>query len=258
MSKSAVNPPKWASEWIQQQRKNIEQSASSPDLGETDANRFGPFFDSLAKGFQGGAPGLLSDLRGAQWKHLGPPLGLLREHEQAWRDLGEAQAQFRHIEGELLAQLNAVQLEALALLERRVADEPVKEMRHLYDLWVECGEEVYARRVRSEAYCKTQADFANAATELRLKQQVIVERALRMFDLPTRSEINSVHRQLRELKERIHELTTVRAKSASTAAQTSGDKSPREKTSRGKTSRDERVRSGKSRVRKRAVGRTTR
>lgn len=247
MSKTAENKSKWAADWIAQQRKKIEESATVPG-GRDPAEHFGAFFQNFAKDGSGLQPGFAAQATGGQG--FGPPLGLMREHEQAWRDLGEAQARYRHVEGELFAQLNAVQLEALALLEQRVADQPVKEMRHLYDSWVECGEEVYARRVRTDAYCKTQAEFANAASELRLKQQVIVERALRMFDLPTRSEINSVHRQLRELKEQIHELTAMRAKSASTV------KASRDNASPGKTSRNKKAKR-KAPARKRSVRRAS-
>lgn len=243
MSKTAENAPNWASDWIAQQRKKIEESAAARG-GRDLAEGFSAFFQNLAQGGSGPLPGFAAQAAGGQG--FGPPLGLMREHEQAWRDLGEAQARYRHVEGELLAQLNAVQLEALALLEQRVADEPVKEMRQLYDLWVECGEEVYARRVRTDAYCKTQAEFANAASDLRLKQQVIVERALRMFDLPTRSEINSVHRQLRELKEQVHALKTVGAKSASTA------QAPSDKTSRNEKAKR------KEPIRKKSVSRASR
>lgn len=247
MSKTAENAPNWASEWIAQQRKKIEESAAAPG-GRDAAEHFGAFFQNFARDGSALPPDFAGQASGGQG--FGPPLGHMREHEQAWRDLGEAQARYRHVEGELLAQLNAVQLEALALLEQRVVDKPVKEMRQLYDTWVECGEEVYARCVRSDAYCKTQAEFANAASALRLKQQVIVERALRMFDLPTRSEINSVHRQLRELKEQIHELTAVRSTSASTVH------ASRDKAFRGKTSRENKAKR-KAPARKRSVRRAS-
>lgn len=204
MSESAEKSANWASDWIAQQRKKFEQQGAAPGTAEDPTNLFGAFFQNAMQGLQ--MPGQAAPVRG-----VGPAIGLMREHEQAWRDLGEAQAQYRHLEGAVLMQLNAVQLEALSLLEQRMRErgstKPIKEMRELYDLWVECGEEVYARCVRSEPYCNAQAALANAASELRLKQQAILERALRMFDLPTRSEVNSVHRQLREIRERLDALS---------------------------------------------------
>ena len=242
MSKTTENGPNWAADWIAQQRKKIEEGTTVP-VGRDPSEGFGAFFQNLTQGGSGLPPGFAAQASAGQGS--GPPLGLMREHEQAWRDLGEAQARYRHAEGELLKQLNAVQLEALTLLEQRVADAPIKEMRHLYDSWVACGEEVYAQRVRTDAFCKTQAEYANAASDLRLKQQVIVERALRMFDLPTRSEINSVHRQLRELKEQLHALATVDATIESTT-QTARAKTSSGKRSQGKSTRAQKTMSKRS------------
>jgi hypothetical protein len=226
MSKSAENRPDWAAEWIEQQRKKLGERGAASGSTQDPMNVLGTFFQSFTHGFKpesGNAPDFSQ-------RTFGPPLGLMREHEQAWRDLGEAQARYRGLEAAVFAQLNAVQLEALALLERRVASKPVKDMRELYDRWVECGEEVYARCVRSDAYCKAQAALANAASELRLKQQAIIEGALRMFDLPTRSEINSVHRQLRELKEAVNQLSATHVNVVQTPrAKTSSAKTPRSK-----------------------------
>jgi hypothetical protein len=245
MSESAKNPPNWASDWIDQQRRKFEQGGTSSDATQDPVNVFSTFFEDFAKGLQ--VPPYTGQMQG-----FGPALGLMREHEQSWRDFADAQARYRQLESELLAQLNAVQLEALALLERRVREraprETIREMRELYDLWVECGEEVYARSVRAEPYCKAQAALANAASELRLKQQVILERALRLVDLPTRSEINSVHRQLRELKERIEQLSTV-AGSPAFSAKASHSKTPSAKT-RSATSRDAKARDPKALPRK--------
>jgi hypothetical protein len=238
MSESAKKPPNWASDWIDQQRKKFEQHGARSDAAEDPVDVFGTFFQNFAKGLQ--VPPYAGDVQG-----FGPALGLMREHEQAWRDLAEAQAQYRQLESELLSQLNAVQLEALALLEHRVRErgpsESIKEMRELYDLWVECGEEVYARCVRAEPYCKAQAALANAASELRRRQQVILERALRLFDLPTRSEVNSIHRQLRELKERIDQFSSARGAPARSAKASSSK-------TRSAKSRSLKTRSAKNRV----------
>ena len=78
-----------------------------------------------------------------------------------------------------------------------LANKPIGEWRELYDLWVECGEQVFAQVAHSEAYGKLQAELGNAAMRLRAQQQTIFEYALRQFDLPTRSELNTVHRQVR-------------------------------------------------------------
>jgi class III poly(R)-hydroxyalkanoic acid synthase PhaE subunit len=123
-----------------------------------------------------------------------------------------AQAQYRKLEAALLAKLMAIQTKALDRLERIVRtrakeNRPIAEIRELYDLWIECGEEAYADLARSDEYCGLQAALGNANVQLRAQQQKILERGLKHFDLPTRAELNSVHRELRALRERLAELS---------------------------------------------------
>jgi len=137
-----------------------------------------------------------------------PPIGLAREQTESWRELAAAQVECRRLEQELQSVLTRVQAEALALLEERVrgrsdTDAPIATYRDLYDLWVECGEQVYAKVAHSESYAKLQAELGNATMRLRARQQKVLEHALQQFDLPTRSELNSVHLKLRELREQL-------------------------------------------------------
>lgn len=139
-----------------------------------------------------------------------PPIGIAREHTAALRELAKAQAECQRLEQALRSMLVGVQTEALNLLERRVRErqgtQAVRGFRELYDLWVECGEQVFAQVAHSEAYCQLQAQLGNASMQLRARQQKLIEHALKQFDLPTRSELNSVHRQLREQAQRLREL----------------------------------------------------
>jgi class III poly(R)-hydroxyalkanoic acid synthase PhaE subunit len=141
--------------------------------------------------------------------HL-PPIGLGREHNAALRELGSSHAEYQRLEQAMCGMLFKVQTEALDLLERRVCERQAAQalttFRELYDLWVECGELVYAQVAHSDAYCRLQAQFGNAAVRLRGCQQKLIEHALKQFDLPTRSELNSVHRQLREQARQLREL----------------------------------------------------
>jgi class III poly(R)-hydroxyalkanoic acid synthase PhaE subunit len=137
-----------------------------------------------------------------------PALGIAREQVEAWRELAASQRECQDLEQALRVELTRMQNDVLTLLEERIraraqAGKPISEWRDLYSLWVECGEQTYAQLAHSEAYSKLQAQLGNAAVRLRARQQKILEHALRQFDLPTRSELNTVHRQLRELRERV-------------------------------------------------------
>ncbi|HEY4366428.1 MAG TPA: poly(R)-hydroxyalkanoic acid synthase subunit PhaE [Steroidobacteraceae bacterium] len=155
---------------------------------------------------QAGAGPQLSDLLARL-----PPIGIAREHSETWRELLAAQAECQRLEQELRAVLAGVQADALDLLrerlhEREQQQRPLTQYRELYDLWVECGEQVYAKVAHSAAYAKLQAELGNAAMRVRTHQQKVLEQSLKQFDLPTRSELNTVHRQLREQREQLREL----------------------------------------------------
>jgi class III poly(R)-hydroxyalkanoic acid synthase PhaE subunit len=143
-----------------------------------------------------------------------PPIGLVREQTEAWRELAAAQAECKGIEHELRTVLAKVQLDALDLLEQRVSErdaaDPIDSFRVLYDLWVECGEQVFGKLAHSPAYSKLQAELGNATMRLRSRAQYVIEHALKQFDLPTRSELNSLHRQVRDLRLEIEQLANSR------------------------------------------------
>ena len=146
-------------------------------------------------------------------------LGLAREPAEALRALAAAQREHQALEQALRAELVRVQNDALTLLEQRVrerdlANKPIGEWRELYDLWIECGEQAFSQVAHSEAYGKLQAELGNAAIRLRAQQQTIFESALRQFDLPTRSELNTVHRQIGELRDRLAALESKSGNSA--------------------------------------------
>jgi polyhydroxyalkanoate synthesis regulator phasin len=235
----------WIGEWIARQRDTLGQQASRPNES-TDASPADilrrwfeagqTYFDGKKQGTEQNGDGrwgfgdpfnISSGLMGA-WASAGlfrssvaqqtseflsrlPPIGLAREQAEAWRELAAAHAQCEQIESELRAVLLKVQFDALDLLSERVrqrpADQPIDSFRALYDLWVECGEQVYSKLAHSEAYSKLQAELGNASMRLRSRMQVVVEYWLKQIDLPTRSELNSLHRQVRELRLQVEQLT---------------------------------------------------
>jgi class III poly(R)-hydroxyalkanoic acid synthase PhaE subunit len=172
--------------------------------------------EEMLNAWQGGWAGASSAGREATQRFMEalgklPALGIAREQVEAWRELAASQREHQELEQALRLELTRMQNDVLTLLEQRIreraqAAEPITEWRDLYELWVECGEQSYAQLAHSDAYSKLQAQLGNAAVRLRARQQKILEHALRQFDLPTRSELNTVHRQLRELRERVVEL----------------------------------------------------
>ena len=254
----------WTAAWIEQQRESLRQQAAG-GTSNTEAQALYTRWLDLGRSYLGGLQELaqnqsatgsalgsfkvgeeLLDAWRTAWVSAGagqqsaaralsdmlerlPPLGLAREHTEAWRELAATQAECQHLEQELRGVLLSVQSEALSLLEeranaRQANGQPIKGYRDLYDLWVECAEQVFAKVAHSAAYGKLQAELGNATMRLRSHHQKVIEYALRQFDLPTRSELNSVHLQIRSLKQQIAELRTGTAKPASAKAKKSSSK----------------------------------
>jgi class III poly(R)-hydroxyalkanoic acid synthase PhaE subunit len=212
----------WIHAWLEQQREQLRR-ASSPGAQSADK---APGADAMRD---------LSMKWGMQWLEAGqsylqawmgaasagegvtrqfadllarmPTLGLAREQSESWRELMAAQAECQALEQELRAVWTQVQGDALNLMEKmlreRTPEQGINDYRQLYDLWVDCGEKVFAQVAHSESYAKLQAQVGNAAIKLRARQQAVIERGLKYFDLPTRAELNTVHKQMRELRERI-------------------------------------------------------
>ncbi|MET0499322.1 MAG: poly(R)-hydroxyalkanoic acid synthase subunit PhaE [Steroidobacteraceae bacterium] len=152
---------------------------------------------------QAAAPGGWSELLTST-----PPLGLFREQIEAWRAVAAARGDVERLEQELAAVLRRVQSDALTLLAEQVkaraaTAQPVQGFRDFYNLWVECSEQVFSIVAHSSAYCHLQGELGNASMRLRARVQKVIEQGLRQFDLPTRSEINSLHQQVRLLKQRL-------------------------------------------------------
>lgn len=212
----------WIHAWIEQQREQLRR-AGQPGAQSTDkASGAEAAFDPMknlgmqwleagqsylqawagAAAMGEGATRQFADLLARM-----PTFGLAREQSETWRELMAAQAECQALEQELRSAWMTVQTDALGLLEKMIRErqpgQGINNYRELYDLWVDCGEKVYAQVAHSEAYAKLQAQVGNAAIKLRAKQQAVIERGLKYFDLPTRAELNTVHKQMRELRERV-------------------------------------------------------
>jgi class III poly(R)-hydroxyalkanoic acid synthase PhaE subunit len=141
------------------------------------------------------------------------PVGPAREQNVLWQKFLKALADYQvrmqavmRLHGMLIAQ----SLQAVSQLaqERAAQGDPVAGVRELYELWVQCGEQLFAHQARDPAFIAAQAASTNALSQLKLAQQALIETWLKAYDLPTRSELNSVHLRLRELSQRVGELET--------------------------------------------------
>ena len=86
------------------------------------------------------------------------------------------------------------------LAERAEPGRQIESMRALYDLWVDAAEDAYAKVASSEEFRKAYGELVDAQMRVRAALQQQVERVSTDLGVPTRTELNSVHRRLHDLR----------------------------------------------------------
>jgi len=137
-------------------------------------------------------------------------IGPMREHQQRWERMLEAQQRAEQARGRL-ARLwsDALREAAQAFAARCLQPQSAASLpAALYDEWIECAEDAYARMAHGEGFCGAQAELINSLGALRKELQAALELWAKQLDLPTRSELNRLHHAVKSLRA---ELAEVRA-----------------------------------------------
>jgi class III poly(R)-hydroxyalkanoic acid synthase PhaE subunit len=137
-----------------------------------------------------------------------PALGPTREHQQrwqrtaeAWRRIDDARRRLQRLWSDALSE--AATAFAARIGPPHAAALSAEAVRKLYDLWIECAEEAYARAAHGDAFCEALSEFVNASSQWRREVQASIEHSAKLLDLPTRSEINSLTHRLRSVEEQL-------------------------------------------------------
>lgn len=86
------------------------------------------------------------------------------------------------------------------LAGRSSADGKPLEIKQVVALWTEIGNRQMLETQRSEAFLRSQRDTIRASTELRIAQAELSEHIGKQYGLPTRTEMDDVHRTMTEMR----------------------------------------------------------
>jgi class III poly(R)-hydroxyalkanoic acid synthase PhaE subunit len=138
-----------------------------------------------------------------------PALGPTREQQEhwqrvaaAWQRLQEAQRRLQRLWSDALCEA------ATAFVSRpaaAAAPQTPEAVHGLYDAWINCAEEAYARMAHGEAFGTALAAAVQAASEWRDESAASIEPWAKWLDWPTRAEINSLALRVRALEEQQRE-----------------------------------------------------
>jgi class III poly(R)-hydroxyalkanoic acid synthase PhaE subunit len=153
----------------------------------------------------------LRDALKEKFQHLYmPAFGPLHAQQEAIERLMSATLRWQRAAARVSELLSAVAADAVARLAAALSGPdasgpPVTSLRQLHDLWVECGERAYATAAHSEEFAAAQTELLAAMVEMRLEQRRQIEEWARAFNLPTRAEVDAIHRRLHELARLLRE-----------------------------------------------------
>jgi class III poly(R)-hydroxyalkanoic acid synthase PhaE subunit len=135
-----------------------------------------------------------------------PALGLSREYQEIARRLVELGQQFQLRYAEFAQQNATVMQDAFHVMKKRVdaAPLPPKSPAELYDAWIDCAEGAYHQAAHSESFARLLADLCNISSAMKVERGKLTEQLARHLDLPSRAEVDSLHRQVRALTAALH------------------------------------------------------
>lgn len=133
--------------------------------------------------------------------HVAPALGWGREYQVIMQRLQEIGAQFQRRYTEFLKLGAEVSEQALRSAQRRVAADPqlASSPADAYEAWIDSAETAYAQAAHSETFSRSLGELCNLLSSFKIERGKLLDSLARHLDLPSRAEVDSLHRQVRDL-----------------------------------------------------------
>jgi class III poly(R)-hydroxyalkanoic acid synthase PhaE subunit len=161
-----------------------------------------------------------------------PALGLSREYQETAARLLDLSKQFQQRYAEFAQQNATIMQDAFQVMKKRLDEAPqaLKSPAELYDAWIDCAEGAYAQAAHSDSFARLLAELCNISSAFKFERGKLTEQIARHLDLPSRAEVDTLHRQVRALT------TAVRAAASGSAASSpaKASKAPRKPRKRSK------------------------
>lgn len=173
------------------------------NAGATDSTLFFGAWQDLAKiwgmgpGFAEGGP-LSAEQVSA---NLIPALGYTREYQTVVQRMIDLGMQFQRRYAEFMQQGAEITQRALQAVQKRTTSDMnlASSPAALYEAWIDGAEEAYAQAAHSEKFARSLGELCNLLSRFKVERGKLVEAFARHLDLPSRTEVDSLHRQVREL-----------------------------------------------------------
>src|ERR1700733_3407368 len=138
-----------------------------------------------------------------------PALGLSREYQETAARLLELSKQFQQRYAEFAQQNAAIMQDAFQVMKKRLDAAPpaLSSTTELYDAWIDCAEGTYAQAAHSDRFARMLAELCNISSAFKVERGKLTEQIARHLDLPSRAEVDTLHRQVRALRDAMRAAT---------------------------------------------------
>jgi polyhydroxyalkanoate synthase subunit PhaE len=140
-----------------------------------------------------------------------PAFGMNRESQERKQALARALADYQDQNtryNTLMFKASRLGLDRFEskLAERSEPGREITSMRGLYDVYVDAAEEGYAEVALSDEFREVYGELVNSQMRVRQLIQSEVERSTAALGMPGRSELDTVHQRMHDLRRRVAEL----------------------------------------------------
>jgi class III poly(R)-hydroxyalkanoic acid synthase PhaE subunit len=137
----------------------------------------------------------------SMFTNLAPALGWSREYQSIVQRMLEIGGQFQQRYTEFLKQSADISEQALHATRQRTATDPrlASSPAAAYEAWIDGAEAAYAQAAHGEAFARSLGELCNLLSAFKVERGKLLDALARHLDLPSRAEVDSLHRQVREL-----------------------------------------------------------
>jgi class III poly(R)-hydroxyalkanoic acid synthase PhaE subunit len=176
------------------------------DTWQRTVSSFSPLPGDFLQGLQ---PDTSKDIHARLDRFLSvPAVGYSRESQQQYQHLGRLVLDYQKAMHEYTAAMSRLGMRSVERMRAKLdeAEQPVTSVRGLYNLWVDACEEEYAELTMSEEYAEIYGRMVNALMALKRQGAQMVDETLEGLNMPTRREVNTLHRRLQEMRRELRAL----------------------------------------------------
>jgi class III poly(R)-hydroxyalkanoic acid synthase PhaE subunit len=183
----------------------IFQRFKDPNLGGAGSTPL-PMFEAwqdFAKSL-----GIQSDLHAhdsfdlQQWiSNAAPALGWNRDHRSTVQRMLEIGADFQRRYTAFAKQGADISERALQAARRRMDADPriAGSPAAAYEAWIDCAETAYSQAAHGETFAQSLGELCNLVSAFKVERGKLLDSLARHLDLPSRAEVDTLHRQVRDL-----------------------------------------------------------